>query len=427
MSIITIIFFSIAFFVALSYLTKNSDLFSPARLFIFVWSIIISLTELKLSWLQKEWGLFSWTMLFISLISMLLGMFIVYVINYNQPLHSVNSIKQYLVSNKYDSTRILKVVIYLFLAYIVSYIVIYLVVGFIPLFTNDPNTARTKWSLFGFGLIIHLAPAVIYFALLYYLHVKNKKNVKILLAFIILVTLGTFILLLQRFTLVITIVLLVVMLYYGTKKFKGSYLFAISSAFVLLIYSISTIRTSEFFILYLYKEAKMKYSKSLAFLTEPYMYISMNLENFANSVKHYESHTYGYFTFDFILALAGLKHTIAKTYYFEEFPFIVNKSFNTYTMFFVYYRDFGVWGLVLFPFAIGFAISSIYYWMRKNPSLHSISVYGMCVFVILFTFFIPMLSWLHFVMNIIVIYIFSKIINRNQKFDFQKIDKKYVI
>lgn len=408
MSIIAIVFFSIALLLALSYLRSQSDIFSPARLFIFIWAVIIGLTELKLSWLQKEWELYSWAMLLISLSAMLLGMFAVYVINFNKPINSVNSIKNVLDNFDFDSKRLLQVVVYLFLAYIVSYIVIYSAVGFIPLFTNDPNTARTKWSLFGFGLIIHCAPAVIYFALLYYLFIKKKKATKLLLAIIILITLSSFILLLQRFTLVITIVLLLVMLYYGTRKFKGSYLLGISSAFVLLIYSISTIRTSEFFILYLYKEAKMKYDRSLAFLTEPYMYVSMNLENFANSVKQYDSFTYGYFTFDFILALAGLKHTIAKSYYFEQFPFIVNKSFNTYTMFFVYYRDFGVWGLLLFPFAIGFAISSIYYWMRKNPSLHSISVYGMCVFVIMFTFFIPMLSWLHFVMNIVIIYFLSK-------------------
>jgi len=408
MSLLGIIFFSIALLTALSYFIRKSDLFSPARLFLLIWSIIIGLTELKLSWLQKEWEIYSWTMLLISLSAMLLGMFTVFVINFNKSIKTINDIKEVIKNYNFDSNRMLRVVVYLFLAYIISYAIIYLTVGFIPLFTNDPNSARTKWSIFGFGLIIHAAPAVIYFALLFYLFIKRKVAIKLLLAFIMIVTLFSFILLLQRFTIVITIILLLVMLYYGTKKFKGSYLFAIASAFILLVYSISTIRTSQFFILYLYNEAKMKFDKSLAFLTEPYMYLVMNLENFANSVKQYDAFTYGYFTFDFIWALTGLKHPIAKISNFQEFPFIVNKSFNTYTMFFVYYRDFGVFGLLVFPFLIGFAISSIYYWMRRNPSLHSISVYGMCVFVILFTFFIPMLSWLHFVMNISIIYIFSK-------------------
>lgn len=414
MSLLAIIFFSLALFVALSYLRKQSDLFSPARLFIIIWAIIIGLTELKLSWLQKEWETYSWAMILIGLSAMLLGMFSVYVLNFNKTFNSINNIKEVLTNDNYESKRIFKVVLYLFFAYIISYSVIYLTVGFIPLFTNDPNSARTKWSIFGFGLIIHAAPAVIYFALLYYFFIKKKMATKLVLALIILITLFSFILLLQRFTIVITIVLLLVMLYYGTKKFKGSYLLAISSAFVLLVYSISTIRTSKFFILYLYNEAKMKFDESLAFLTEPYMYLVMNLENFANGVKQYDAYTYGYFTFDFILALTGLKHPIAKASNFAEFPFIVNKSFNTYSMFFVYYRDFGVFGLLIFPFIIGFTISTIYYWMRKNPSIHSISVYGMCVFVILFTFFIPMLSWLHFVMNISIIYFLSKYL-KNKK------------
>lgn len=415
MSLLTIIFFSLALLVAVSYLRNQSDLFSPARLVIIIWAIIIGLTELKLSWLQKEWDIYSWAMILISLSAMLIGMFSVYVINFNRAIQSINNIKEVIANSNFESKRIFRVVLYLFFAYIISYLVIYLTVGFIPLFTNDPNNARTKWSIFGFGLIIHAAPAVIYFALLYYLFIKKKMATKLVLGLIILITLFSFILLLQRFTIVITIVLLLVMLYYGTKKFKGSYLLAISSAFVLLVYSISTIRTSKFFILYLYNEAKMKFDESLAFLTEPYMYLVMNLENFANSVKQYDAYTFGYFTFDFILALTGLKHPIAKASNFAEFPFIVNKSFNTYTMFFVYYRDFGVFGLLIFPFIIGFTISTIYYWMRKNPSIHSISVYGMCVFVILFTFFIPMLSWLHFVMNISIIYLFSKYLANKKK------------
>lgn len=414
MSAIAIISFTLFMILLLSLIKKGTDVFSPVRLFSIIWSFAIGLTELKLSWLQKEWNIYSWVMLFISLSALLLGMFSVYVINFGKPILSVGNAKIKLSNYRVDKKKLLKVIVCLFLAYIVSYITIYLIVGFIPLFTNDPNSARTKWSLFGFGLIIHTAPAVIYFILLYYLFVKKNILKKVFMFFIIIITVGSFILLLQRFTLVIPIVLLLVVLFYGTKKFKGSYIFTILSVFLVLIYSISTIRTSRFFILYFYNEAKMKYDKSLAFLTEPYMYITMNLENFANSVKQYDSFTYGYFTFDFILALAGLKHTIAKSYYFEKFPYIVNKSFNTYTMFFVYYRDFGILGLLLFPFAIGFAISSIYYWMRGNPSLHSISVYGMCVFIIIFTFFIPMLSWLHFVMNIIIIYVFSKLLIKSE-------------
>lgn len=414
MSFIVILCFSIAFFIALSYLINKSDLFSPARLFIFIWSLLIGLTELKLSWLQKEWENYSWIMLLICISAMLLGMFSVYVINFNRSIKSIDEIRYIIKNYSFDSNRMFKVVIYLFLAYIISYAIIYFTVGFIPLFTNDPNNARTKWSIFGFGLIIHSAPAVIYFALLFFLFIKKEIATKLVLVIIILTTLTSFFLLLQRFTIVITIILVLVMLYYGTKKFKGSYLLTIFSILVLLIYSISTIRTSRFFILYLYKEAKMKFDRSLAFLTEPYMYLVMNLENFANSVKQYEAFTYGYFTFDFIWALTGLKHPIAKAYYYEEFPFIVNKSFNTYTMFFVYYRDFGVFGLLIFPYLIGFAIASIYYWMRKSPSIYSISIYGMCVFVILFTFFIPMLSWLHFVMNISIIFMFSKyLLNKN--------------
>ena len=47
---------------------------------------------------------------------------------------------------------------------------------------------------------------------------------------------------------------------------------------------------------------------------------------------------------------------------------------------------------------------------NKFKNLNSISLYGVFVFVILFSFFIPMLSWLHFVYNLSIIYFISKLV-----------------
>lgn len=410
MSLISIICFTLLFLLVMTFFKKGADIFSPARIFLIVWALAIGLAELKLSGHQIEWAFYSWIVLLISILSVLLGMFVVYVININKHVYTTNSIKKVLRNNRIDNDLWFKVFVLLFICYVVSYLVIYAMVGFIPLFTSQPNLTRTKWSVFGFGLIIHLAPTVLYFVILYYLSARNVLGKKFIASIVFLVTLLSFMLLVQRFSLVISITLTMIFLYYGTYKFRPKNVIMIVLLLVAFMYGISTIRVSTLFIEYLYYSARMKFGPQYAFLTEPYMYIVMNLENFANSVYHLDNFTYGYFTFDFILALSGLKHWIAEYTYIEQFPYIINTDYNTYSMFFTYYRDFGVIGVFIIPFILGTVVSIFYYKMRRVPNINSISFYGMFLFVLLFSFFIPMLSWLHFILNLSVIFYCTRLV-----------------
>jgi oligosaccharide repeat unit polymerase len=391
-------------------LKKGTDIFSPARLFAIVWTLVIGLTELKLSRHQIKWSMFSWLVLLISLVSVLLGMFIIYVINYNRPINSIPSIRNTIQKFHLGSQKLFNLTLGLFVIYIISYAAIYLIVGFIPLFTAHPNIAREKWSVFGLGLIVHLAPTIIYLTIFYMLVVKKDLNKKLILILSSMVAFITFLFLLQRFDIVISIVLSVVALYYGTFKFRARTIIIVFLMTVILMYTISTIRVNNFFIQYLYYSAHMKFSAKYAMLTEPYMYVVMNLENFANAVDKLSVFSYGTFTFDFALALSGLKHTLIEYNNVAELPYLVNGNYNTYSMFFVYYRDYGVIGVFVFPLLVGLVISTLYYKMLRNPNINTISVYGICTFVILFSFFIPMLSWLHFVLNLSTIYFVTRLV-----------------
>ena len=375
-----------------------------------VWTFAIGLAELKLSWFQYEWKFYSWFILLISLVSMLLGMFSMYVLNYNKPLKSIHDTRIHIRSAKLDIKLLFKLTIALFLAYAISYVTIWIAVGFIPIFSPIPNIARTKWSLFGFGLVIHMAPVIIYLVVLYFLSVRKKYSQKVSLLFMVLITVLSFLLLLQRFPLVIPIILSMIFLYYGTKKFRPRNIFLVVVLFVGFMYAMSTIRVSTLFIYFIYFTSKMKFSIDYAFLTEPYMYIVMNLENFANATEKLTTFDYGNFTFDFMLALSGLKHWLIEYNNITESPHLISQNFNTYSMFFVYYRDFGPIGVFLFPLLIGMVIAKLYYKMRISPDIHSISLYGMSTFVIMFSFFVPMLSWLNFVLGLTTIYLVTRLI-----------------
>lgn len=410
MSIVSIISFIIFFVLIYSLTFRDTDVLSPGRIVLIVWSLAIGLTDLKLSYLQTEWTFYSWYILLLSVFSLLIGVFVVYVINVNKPLVSINSYRSIFKNENINRNKLFYITILLFVIYLISYFVSYLVTGVIPLFTLRPDLVRTTWGIFGFGLFIQTSPTIIYFSLISFYLNKEKKTYRYFSFFIFLSTFITYFFLLQRFNLIFGIILFGIFLYYNTNILNFKRVIIFSLIIIVLLYGISEVRTSKWVVNLLYYISKMKYSVKYAIFTEPYMYVVMNLENFARAVTKVEHFTFGYFTFDFIMALSGLKHWIAEYASIDNLPFL-NSGFNTYSMFFYYYRDFGPVGVGIIPFIIGYGISSIYYRMRNNFNINSISLYGLFAFVLMFSFFIPILSWLNFVFNLLIIYFVTKAVN----------------
>lgn len=409
---ISILIFALLFFLTfVTFTVKGTDYFSPGRLFALVWIVVLGLSLFKFSRFQFSWSWYSWLVILTSVISFLLGVFVVYVLNFGKKVYSISMMRY---SQMYDyeinTFSLYKITLLLFLIYMISYLVIYSVVGFIPAFTPRPNLVRAKWGMFGFGLFIHLTPIIIFLVIVYLLRHKGM-NKKIILSLVFLITFLTFLLLYQRFSLVFAFVLALVYLYYGTTKvsFKNVMIFVVPV--IVIIFGLSTLRESQFFIYLLHHLSRMKYSIKYAIFTEPYMYLVMNVENFAYAIEKIKFHTYGLYSFDFLLAITGLKHFLKEYFGVSDFPALLSVFYNTYTMFFVYYRDFGLIGSFLFPFGLGFFVSHFYYKMRFNPNFHTISFYGMLVIAIIFSYFIPLFTWLHFVFDLFVVYIISRYIH----------------
>lgn len=387
---------------------KNTDVFSPARLFILIWSLAIGLTELKQSRFQLEWSLFNWLILLSSLFSMLLGFFIPYVLNFGKPLYDIKEIRKLLINYNYNSNSLFNYTIWLFFAYIISYIVSALVIGYIPLFTKFPGVTRNDWGIFGFGLLVQAFPSIIYFIVVYYLITKGNTIKKIVLALVFIVVFITYGFLLQRYYIAFAIILSMATLYYLTNALRFRNVLFIVLIGLAIMFGMTFIRLAGTIANYLYYLSEMKFSVKYAYLTEPYMYIVMNIENFVHAASKTEQFTYGLMSFDFIFALSGLKHTLAEYFSLPKFPYLITVNYNTYTMFFVYYWDYGLIGITFFPLIIGIIFSSMYYKMRREPSLYTVAIYSIFVFVIIFSFFVPVLTFLHFAFNSSVIYFVTK-------------------
>ena len=411
MNIVSLFCFIIIFIIIINSLQKNKDLFSPARLFVFIWALAIGLAELKFSRFQHYWSLYSWIILSLSISSFLLGIFVVYVNYFQKKILSFDGIRNSITKTRIDKRKFFNLILIIFLAYIISYIVVVLTKGFIPILSNHPSESRVQLEVFGFGLLIHASTSIMFFVIQYILLIRQDNFRKIILLLILLITFITYFGLLQRYDLIFWLIISLVFYFYSRKiKFRNVILFL--SGLVGIIYAIQNIRMSKYFSGYIYVFSKMKFSPKFAIFTEPYMYIVMNLENFTNAVTKVTTHTFGYYTFNFIFSLTGLKHWIHNYAYLDDYPFL-NSGFNTYTMFWDFYRDFGVLGLTIISFSLGFIISSLYYKFRTRPDLNTLSLYSIGVFVILFSFFINPIGQLHFIFNSSLIFFVTLIIQKN--------------
>jgi oligosaccharide repeat unit polymerase len=405
MSWISWLCFGICLGIVLSCFRKGADMLSPARVFGFVWSLAVGLTELKFSALQHTWNLLSWVLLLTGIGAFLVGIFIAFVLNLGKELVPISEMRQLLRKDIVRETQLFWFISAAVAVYGISYLVIYMVKGFLPVFVVGTKISRVDFYVFGFGVFINSTAFIIFFTVLYHLLVQGKRGKKIFLTCISLIAVGSYFLLLQRFQIIMAALMCFTLLYYATNSIRLRTALPLLGAVTAFFYWIASLRGRhlELLSMYIYTTAKMRFPKSFASLTEPYMYMVMNLENFARSVNWLDHHTYGYYTFDFVTAITGLKYWISDYFGIERFPYLVS-GYNTYTAFWVLYRDFGVIGLIVIPLTLGLGIGLLYYRMRTMPTIKRVTAYGVMVFVMFISFFVFPISFLWFLYNMLALY-----------------------
>lgn len=96
---------------------------------------------------------------------------------------------------------------------------------------------------------------------------------------------------------------------------------------------------------------EMKYEEMPIFITQPYMYIANNYENFNYLVEHLERFAFGMRSLFPLWALTGLKFVMPSL---ADYPILVNKEeLTTVTLFYDAYYDFGVAGVLALSCGLG--------------------------------------------------------------------------
>lgn len=413
MNLVSIISFFICLLIIAVSLKPKTDIFSPGRVVGFVWCLVIGLTDLKLSGFQKQWSLEVWLHVLTGPIAFLIGVLLVNILFMGKKIYRTDFTRKHRADFNLDTSRLFRAVLILFFLFLISYATIYLSSGEIPIFSSKPGEARENFTMFGIGMFLHNVVLIGFFSVLYAIFEKNERQKKAILIFLSIISIVMYAMTLQRFQIFLTIMMIVTLLYYTTFRIKFRTIVLSLVVVIAFFYIISSLRVGEFIFLVLYRISKMKYSPEYAVFTEPYMYVVMNLENYAHSITKIEHFSFGYYTFDFVTAISGLKHWVQEYFHMNETPYLITDNYNTCSALWTFYRDFGFLGIVVIPFVGGISLSSLYYSFKTHPTLQKYALYGMFLFAGVFSFFNSAVSFLWFVFNVFALLVVFKYITRH--------------
>lgn len=390
---------------------KNADLLSPGRVFLLLWLFILGLVELKFSRLQSEWELLDWVMVLLGLSTFLSGIYISYIINLDKPFLSVSKIREKFRELEINDTRLFYFIIFYFLLCFVSFIAEWQIEGYIPLFTSKPDSARVMFGVYGLNYIVNSINVVLFLTIQYFIFVKSNLTKKTILVIVFILSLGNYILFVQRFGLFILFMMAFCLYYYSGKKLRVRTLILFLVVLFGIVIGIQSIRATQLFSTYIYVQSRMKFSPRYLDFTLPYMYLSMNVENFVKYYSHIQDHSFGFFTFEYLIEASTIRKWFIDYYNFNRIKNYIG-GYNTYPFFWTYYLDYGIAGLAVMPFIIGFIFAEIYYYFHRNPTLVMLAMVSIVFAVIMISFNSDALSrldtMLPFTVIVLVQFLFIK-------------------
>ena len=232
--------------------------------------------------------------------------------------------------------------------------------GYIPFLVRGVPHAYSYFHVTGvhyFTVSCVLAPAL---GVLFFVTDRGRSGQakRLLAAAAVLIALAIPILCVSRFQLILAVALAV----FVYILWEGSFPLAWGAGLAVLMvaaYAVLTVARSHD-VAYLNGIFEMRNESTPIFITQPYMYIANNYENFNYLVEHLEQFAWGMRSLFPLWALTGLKFVMPSL---ANYPILVNKEeLTTVTLFYDAYYDFGAAGVILLSGILG-AVSFLL--MRK--------------------------------------------------------------
>jgi len=374
------------------------DILNPLGIFSIVWFFSIGISQLMLSNIQHPWTNLTWFTVLVSSVNFIMGG-LSYSFFFASRSRFPSKIK--LISH-YSKIRLKTAIVLLFIISLLAYLFEVWQAGGVPLFSEARIGA---YMGFGVRFVHYLTVSSILVCILVYLHRKLFPNDrKLLLNIIFIVSLFIIVSLLASGQLLTILIGIFVIKYYLSEKRLKLKNFIWLIIFSILVFTLLTgfIRSSQPDITYIKQIGKptIDIPDRLSPIFLPYLYISTSFENLQLEILNREKFYYGSQTTFPIWAFTQLKN------YFQPDYYITPEGFNVGTYLRPYYIDFGLPGVLIFPFLLGLFISILYHSLRSKLTILKMLVYSLCVYGLTIVFFANIFSspgfWYFLILFIII-------------------------
>lgn len=358
---------------------RESGSFVELRaLFTLAWVGGQGISCLKLSTLQDTWSYITWLSFFVIYIAFGIGY------EWGRKYSRVEGKEP--EKNKKKADRLFRCIMLLLVVSAGCFVIEIIRIGYIPVFSDEPYS----YSYFRMSALHYLHYCAISCILIPGLTVLWKKidseeskwrNGAIIIANI--VAFAVPFLYVSRFQFLFEIGVAAVIYILVNKNMRKSTLVLLGLV-VCAAYVVITLSQKRDAI-YLNNVFKMKYTHMPVFLTQPYIYISNNYDNFDCLVKNLPKFSYGLRMLFPFVSLTGLKFVMPNLV--PATVYLTSTELTTFTMFYDAYYDFGVIGVFVIALLIGVVAKVIIDIIKKSDNPVVYLLYGQIAVYLALAFF----------------------------------------
>ncbi len=282
---------------------------------------------------------------------------------------------------------------------------------YIPFLVTDTPHAYSFFHVKGVHYFTTAAVLIPSLAMLY-LQRKKKPDITVLLGLILPLILT--ILLVSRFQFLFAVILAVFIAAESGRRYKP-WQAVLIAVFMTAVYIMITVARAHS-VQYLNGIFEMRNPSMPIFITQPYIYIANNYDNFNIMTEKLVRHSMGLKLLYPFVTLTGLKFLIPIP---SDFPLFVTKTeLTTVTVLYDAYYDFGIAGVALFSGVLGMISGMVSVWIRENRNPFSALIYVQLSFYLLFSFFTTWFSnpatWFYLGISVILYLFYEFMLRRNQ-------------
>lgn len=360
-------------------LKRSGNLTDLRGLFSLSWVGGEGIACLQLSRLQSDWKTLTWVCFFLAYFCFISG----YDIAAGKSGKEAQQDRCGIEKNARQARQVLICVILLGAGSVFCFLLEAVVLGFIPLFSPEPHA----YSYFHISGVHYFTVSCILIPALSVLYVRLTEKWTVfrfaVLAAGNLTAVGIPILCVSRFQLLFAVgfAAVVYLMLYRHVTWK-----MIVTAFIILIpvYVLLTVARRHD-ITYLNGIFEMKYDKMPIFITQPYIYVANNYENFNCMVAQLPEFSMGLRMLFPVFALTGLKFVFPQV---TAFPLYTTKEeLTTVTLFYDAYYDFGFIGIILLAFVLGCMAAWMTRWVENSRNPAAYLFYGQIAIYLGLSFF----------------------------------------